>query len=232
MKIKKSDESILNVIKKIAIPILSYGSHEHWLYKKEVSNDKIMNRLQSMPTLLLKLAEHYFYNRNLGADDSFCSIMFFTSKEFETHLDAVRQIFNKVSACPVQISLREDGMWKIQVQHISCVGQKILEQLRENSLLPPELIQLYMDTQYAVDYMEEALFLITEDDAINDESCPSAFVKSLFENDFFRSIDISGMTLQQCTESELVRYIVSNKEKVYVYVDSCDEIFGKQLLWI
>ena len=238
MKIKKIDGDILPIINRISTPEIIFPdepSFFRWDRKHELSEEEVVKRLQLMPWLLLELLRHVFNYNNFGEDNPFCTTMHFNSKEFESQKDFLPQIFGHAEAFPVRISSQKEEMWQVQVERISPFGLQIVEKMRREELLPPELTRLYIDTECVSDCQNVSFYSVIDDEMTELGYEPSAFVKTLFENIFLKSIDISSMTLRQCTESDLIRYVVSRKKEVYICVDNCSEyegMFQKGLCWV
>ncbi|MEG2611694.1 MAG: hypothetical protein RR985_05530 [Oscillospiraceae bacterium] len=239
INIKKVDENVICLLKQISLPVIFYEepSFIHFQKKDELSKEEIKEKLLLMPCLLLELSKQFFYYNNIGSDIQTCTILHFYSNEFELIKDIIVQIFDHVSAFPVIIPPCNENVWQIQIQGISFLGLEMVKLLKKQGLLTAELTNLYINANYTNDYREDAFFSISNDSILQDEKCICAFFQQIFENKLIKSIDVSGLSIQQCYENELIRYAVNNKESVYLCVDEIpivsesDSKFIKTLCW-
>lgn len=244
MRLEKIEGDLLPYLKKISLPIKEYEHPQfyRWFQTSLLTDEMIEMQLQSMPFLLWGLATQAFYWINLEENKSFYTMIYESSEAFERQKDSLPLLFRKVLAYPVRSSLTEEPLWQVQMEGISELGCRILKKLKRESRLPPELINLYWKTGFASDWQEKAMFVVTEDHASDVPNKlalyePSPLMRFLLQNPFFNSIDLSGMTLRQCIENDLVRYTVHHKKEVYLLTLDYSEAehqgpFTKRLFWV
>ena len=63
---------------------------------------------------------------------------------------------------------------------------------------------------------------------------PSAAVERVVTAEMVNSMNISALTLHQCTENPLIQYLAAKRRSVYIWADEWEKgsgIYGKGLYW-
>ncbi len=211
------------------------GEYIH-LYDKTELSSLIEDYTSLSDSLVLHMARHAFYHNNVGAENNICTFMYLSKKEFCSQKKYLSLLFKKITIICEQNDQEDSLIYQIKVQGISNDGLVLLDKMKLNGCLPPILLDFYIEKSYADDYNENAFFeLLQKHDYIYCDNLDVWTEKQLVYNKWINSFDVSALTMQQCLEHPLIKVIVNQKRKVYIYICECMEVknlYHKILYWL
>lgn len=201
--------------------------------KNEFTNNYV-NHSEISIDIILQMAMHAFYLENLGIENSICTFLYFDKKQLFEQKKYLTLFFNKVTILSCEYAQSKQPIYQIKLQGIHSRGLSLLNELIKYNNLPHFILDLYIGKKFANDYRKDALFSVCSDNLKNIEY-ENYWIHSLLEgNRFLQCLDISTLTLEQCTTHPLIQYIAGRKDNVYIYVSQSIEqenLFHKTLCW-
>lgn len=232
MRLQKMDCISLNFYSEISVPITARGAL-HGIHHCDCSETttELLGKLSDIPWVLLELSTQYYYSRLLGENHPMCRMLFLSEFEWQQAKDVIALCFRKVTFCEVQTPLSSIPVWQIQVKGISAVGARAVEQLPRNNALNKLLHDLYLD-EIAENIRESSgIYACKSEETQSNINFDCSF-KHLFSNKFFRSIDVSNMSLSCLTKHVIINRIAATKENVWIVTDDfSNELHIKTLCW-
>lgn len=237
MKLKQITD-VASVIKKLNFPVChpkNVSFYHHW-DTDCVNEGECIQMLLSSLDMLLPLAVAVFYSQTsvAGGFDGYCDAIYLSPEEFDLKSAYIWSLFKHKSAYKTNFKAKAD-LWYVQIQGVSDFGKKIFNRMQKQSVLPEELLQLYSSQKIVSDFKQKAVFEVLKEDYVI--SAPASdFCQSLCREKWIRTIDVSSMELDTLIGSDLLSSLVSNKEKVYLFIDehrlkTGKKMYSKLLCW-
>ncbi len=187
----------------------------------------------SLPDWLLwELVTHAFNRYNFGKAYGACSIRYVSKEEWEVQETYVSALFCKVSAFLVSKLSERIELVEIHLQGLTDFGLAMADRIMGNESVPEEWKELYGNQKYACDCKEDAVFRVFACEG--NLRKPSAAVERVVTAEMVNSMNISALTLHQCTENPLIQYLAAKRRSVYIWADEWEKgsgIYGKGLYW-
>ncbi len=234
IKITKLNFDELEIVKCLSSPIGMAKLKCPIIYSREEGNvldiTKLKSEICSNKSVLLLLAKHIFYQKNIVDSEKICSTIHLNEINFEKYVAMFGLIFEKVTYSEVLSEGLEKKLYRVVVGRVSSIGLNAFFDMIDENLIPKEVCDLYVKASLDKSCTNSGLYLV--ENGCNDIDCMTWW-KSLCENEHNNSIDISSMTLDQCKNSELIKFLASNKKKVYIYVEKLPwcNVNIKNVLW-
>ena len=202
--------------------------------EKNGFTNNYMNHPEISIDIILQMAIHAFYLENLGIENSICTFLYFDNEQLFDQKKYLTLFFNKVTILSCKHTQSKRPIYQIKLQGIHNLGLSLLNELIAYNNLPHFILDLYIGKKIANDYCQNALFSVSCDNPKNIEYEECWIYSQLEGNRFLHCLDISTLTLEQCTTHPLIQYITGCKEKVYIYVSQSidyENLFHKTLYW-
>ena len=162
-----------------------------------------------------------------------CRIIYCTDLEIREIKTYISKIFKKVDFSVISTPLDNCNIWQIKLKGISELGLDVLKVLNKENRLPRVLRDLYYNPSFSTDSEQEGLYECFLNISEYNISLQDKSIEVLLNNKFFKTIDISSMSFEQCLQSDFIKKIVSRKKKTYIYIDYySSSIHLKSLCWI
>ena len=221
LTITKLDLNDIEIIQLLSTPISKAklkGFPIRYFNKDSDSSDivKLKNKIITNKSILLLLAKHIFYYNNIDESKKLRTSIHLNHLELNEGIDILGQIFDNVIYNEVLLEGFDDKLHRLVIGRVSDVGLKIFNDMISENLIPKAIYDLYVNNSISTDLIKPGLYLV-EGDCEN--SGDISLWETLCNNQFNNNIDISSMSLVQCQNSNLIKYLVKSKKKVYIYVE-------------
>lgn len=183
--------------------------------EQNISTIEIFDFLNSLLPFKILLATQYFYDKVCGENNGIHLNTFRDSAPTLNILSILKKLFIKVK---VEVALNNnEKKWLITVSGISAEGKRIIENLRIENYTDSVIQELYITAKLPKSNDKVGLYEITSNGKL--PYSENKNFDSFIENNLFRCMDVSSLTLAQCVTNYLIQYIVEHKEKVYLSVN-------------
>lgn len=232
MVIARAKEDPLSVLQKNSIDLTLV----RWIDTKSFSEIEVpfVELLESVREnwwIYLNLAsQHYYYDvLSVDQDKEIWSRMFVLKDNSNTILPAFLKMFQKVQCSIARVNFSNQEVLNIQVCGIKNVGRAVFDALKDTNLFTKEVNNFYHVSENTSEW-EEGLYYIRAEEA--DKVAQNAVMDDLVHNSYFRSLDVTPFIRGHSSKENLLKYVLSIKESVYLYVSKVpDSISTKTLIW-
>lgn len=199
----------------------------------EYSPEELRGIVENVPAILLSLYEHHFYLRLLRDKDRTNSDLYFDKEEFETVRDVLPALFQQAilsEACYTNI---QRDFYLVTVRGITQLGEAMVRSMQADGRAPKELEKLYCAPFFIDEESKPGLYALSTGSA-ETEYVESSFINAVLGDNDIMGLDISCLSLQQCTQDSLLQFLVSKSaSSSYLYVDVLpkSQIRMKRFFW-
>ncbi|MGN0292824.1 MAG: hypothetical protein ACI4D3_02335 [Lachnospiraceae bacterium] len=209
--------------------------------------EEICDFLLEHPAVMLEMAANLFYYRELGLSMTKMFYIFDREKQSPRMAAIMNSLFERVSAW---YEVDETGRKYLLIQGdgISEACVRTFGRLKDEGLLEPMVQRLYLDSSFSNDVTVSGYYLLEKDSCGygvysgkkkreepvtgGREAADRDLVKRLFSKPDFRdfgSINVSGLTMQELMEDPVLKEVLDQADKVYLYVfDVCLKQAGEK----
>lgn len=154
---------------------------------------------------------------------------FYSPKEINCIWDSCRFFFHKPLLLKGKMLSDNQDIYRIDAKILTLLGERLLHVLDSRGLLPDLWRQMYLsDTLppeeregvYSFDVFPERKMV----------GCGNNLDKMLLDP-YFRSVDVSNLSLSKCNEIDWIKNILSNCQDAVVFVEKRNGQYIKRLCW-
>lgn len=204
------------------------------LYAKE---EEIGDFLLENPAVMLEMAANLFYYRELGLSMTKMFYIFDEEKQSSCMAAIMNSLFERFSAW-YEVDETGRKYLLIQGEGISEACVRTFDRLKKEGRLEPMIQRLYLDSGFCNDVTVSGYYSLEKDPhrkegaAGKEEAADRGLVKRLFGKPDFRSfgsINVSGLTMQELMEDPVLKEVLDQADRVYLYVfDLCLKRAGEK----
>lgn len=207
-----------NKLKETFIPILSLKRvNINETVDTNISILEIFDFLNYSLNFKVLLSTQYFYDKVCGENNGIHSNTF-TKNAPDTKISSIlKKLFIKVKVEIASVKNSNKKIWLVTVSGISAEGKRIIENLKIENYYDTIIQELYITAKLPITKDNAGLYEIISDGSL--QHSKNENLDSFIENDLFKHMDVSALTLEQCANNYLINYIVEHNEKVYLSIN-------------
>lgn len=205
-------------LKETFIPILSLKRFDiNETFDINISTLEIFDFLNCSLPFKVLLSTQYFYDKVCGENNGIHSNTFISNAPDIKNLSILKKLFIKVKIDIASVKDSNKKLWLVTVNGISAEGKRIIENLKIESYSDSIIQELYINAKLPIAKDSAGLYKVISDGKLLHSENEN--LGRFIENNLFRCIDVSALTLEQCANNYLINYIVEHKEKVYLSIN-------------
>ena len=208
-------------------PCFGYAKISNLISTRNVlnaTNAETNTFLHDEPRFSYLLACQYLYRKICGNEHGIHSNFAIDTQTGKRAVAVCKYLFKKVLLNQIK-NANNEILWSIDVCGITDTGMRVAEKLST-----PTIQELYIKPFLPRHNLQKGIYKVSCD-AKNKIVIEDTDFISIMENRNFKYLDITSISLEQCTNNSIIAYIATNKPNVYLFVDEYQNKLFKILHW-
>lgn len=189
----------------------------------KASESETKDFLQRFPVYRYLLCGQYFYRKACGANHGIHTDIAADTETAKTAVSVCKYLFRKVQANTIELDNGATA-WLIVVSEVSDEGRRVAE-TTQNKLLE----ELYIHASITNEAMPQGIYEVVGNSSL--AAMQDGDFLSALENPYFRTMDVSSLSGEECANSPLIAYIATHKTKACLSIIETNGRLFQILYW-
>lgn len=233
----EKDKGLLQILDNIQIEASDFEWFAHQSYPLPVNSETCISETEvrlfsEHPRLLLQICTMHFhkflYHRTAGGT-SIVERMFFSEDEIDSVWGLSKQVFQNPILFKGRTRSDNQIVYRVDAKELTPTGDVLLKVLDVKGLIPDIWRKLYLSGRFPP-IETEGIYYFDSFPAAQETHAKNSMDK-LLTDPYFRSMDISNISLANCERNADMQKLLSNCREAVIFVEEHKGQYLKRLCW-